>query len=59
MAQKNKTAVKLLNEKTGYFYVGRKNPKTHTEKMKVRKYDPVSRTHEMFVEKNLRDHNKK
>lgn len=38
---------------TGYFYVTQKNPKTITEKMEVRKYDPVVRKHVMFKEAKI------
>ena len=30
---------------TGYFYVTKKNARTKTEKMVVRKYDPVIKQH--------------
>ena len=30
---------------TGHFYVTKKNARTMTEKMVVKKYDPVARTH--------------
>jgi len=35
---------------TGYFYTTRKNPRTITEKMEVRKYDPKIRKHVIFKE---------
>ena len=35
---------------TGFFYVTKKNPKTQTEKMTMRKYDPVARKHVEFKE---------
>lgn len=39
---------------TGYFYVTKKNPKTQTEKMSVRKYDPVARKHVQFKEAKIK-----
>jgi len=39
---------------TGYFYVTKKNTRTMTEKMKVRKYDPVARKHVEFVEGKIK-----
>lgn len=38
---------------TGYFYVTSKNKRTHPEKMKLKKYDPVVRRHVEFVEKKM------
>jgi large subunit ribosomal protein L33 len=39
---------------TGYFYVTKKNPRTMTEKMVVRKYDPVVRKHVEFKEAKIK-----
>ncbi|MEO0412510.1 MAG: 50S ribosomal protein L33 [Pseudomonadota bacterium] len=39
---------------TGYFYVTKKNPRTLTEKMVVRKYDPVVRKHVDFKEAKIK-----
>ncbi|MGP1394333.1 MAG: 50S ribosomal protein L33 [Inquilinaceae bacterium] len=39
---------------TGYFYVTKKNPKTKTEKMTLRKYDPVARKHVEFKEAKIK-----
>ena len=35
---------------TGHFYVTKKNARTMTEKMSVRKYDPVARKHVEYKE---------
>src|SRR3546814_12686363 len=35
---------------TGYFYVAKKNTRTMTEKLEMRKYDPVARKHDVFKE---------
>ncbi len=39
---------------TGYFYVKQKNPRKTTEKMQLRKYDPVVRKHVMFKETKMK-----
>lgn len=39
---------------TGYFYVTKKNPRTKTEKLKMKKYDPVVRKHVAFVEGKIK-----
>ena len=39
---------------TGYFYVIKKNPRNITEKMQLRKYDPVVRKHVMFKESKIK-----
>ena len=33
---------------TGYYYVAKKNSRTMTDKMVVKKYDPVVRKHDEF-----------
>lgn len=42
---------------TGTFIVRKKNPRA-TEKLKLRKYDPVTRKHEIFEEKKMPPHKK-
>ncbi|MEE8083963.1 MAG: 50S ribosomal protein L33 [Alphaproteobacteria bacterium] len=39
---------------TGYFYVAKKNPRTMTEKLEKRKYDPVVRKHVIFKEAKIK-----
>ncbi len=39
---------------TGYFYVTKKNTRTMTEKMAVKKYDPVARKHVEFKEAKIK-----
>jgi large subunit ribosomal protein L33 len=39
---------------TGFFYVTKKNTRTMTEKMVVRKYDPVARRHVEFKEGKIK-----
>lgn len=63
MAKKNiilirlvSTAVKPDGQKTGYFYVTRKNPKSKggTEKLNFKKYDPIVRKHVIFKEEKIK-----
>ena len=39
---------------TGFFYVTKKNARTKTEKMVVRKYDPVIKQHVEFKEGKIK-----
>jgi large subunit ribosomal protein L33 len=39
---------------TGFFYVTKKNARTMTEKMVVKKYDPVARKHVEFREGKIK-----
>ena len=39
---------------TGYFYVTTKNTKNITEKLTMRKYDPVARKHVEFKEGKIK-----
>jgi large subunit ribosomal protein L33 len=51
------TTVKIrLNSSadTGFFYVAKKNTRTMTEKMVVKKYDPVARRHVEFKEGKIK-----
>lgn len=55
MAKKNVVLVKLESTAdTGYFYVRKKNPRKHTEKLSFNKYDPVARKHVPFKETKLK-----
>ena len=55
MAKKNVLLIKLVSSAdTGFYYVTKKNPKTKTEKIKLRKYDPVVRKHVEFVESKIK-----
>ena len=50
MAKPTSLKIKLVSSAdTGYFYVTKKNPRTKTEKMKLKKYDPVARKHVEFT----------
>ncbi len=39
---------------TGYYYVTMKNPRTKTEKLEFRKYDPIVRKHVPFKEGKIK-----
>ena len=39
---------------TGFFYVTKKNARTKTEKMVLKKYDPIARKHVEFREGKIK-----
>ncbi|MFC3076940.1 50S ribosomal protein L33 [Phenylobacterium terrae] len=39
---------------TGYFYVTKKNARTKTEKLVLKKYDPIARKHVEFREGKIK-----
>jgi large subunit ribosomal protein L33 len=55
MAKPTSLKIKLISSAdTGFFYVAKKNPRTKTEKMKLKKYDPVVRKHVEFTEAKIK-----
>ncbi len=55
MAKPTSLKIKLVSSAdTGFFYVAKKNPRTKTEKMKMKKYDPVVRKHVEFTEAKIK-----
>jgi len=55
MAKPSSILIKLVSSaKTGFYYVTKKNPRNLTEKMEMRKYDPVVRKHVMFKEAKIK-----
>ncbi len=55
MAKPSTVKIKLVSSAdTGYYYVTKKNPRTQTEKMVVKKYDPVIRKHVKFKEGKIK-----
>jgi large subunit ribosomal protein L33 len=55
MAKPATVKIKLVSSAdTGFFYVTKKNPRTQTEKMSFRKYDPVARKHVEFKEAKIK-----
>ena len=63
MAKKSHIKVRLVpeaNPNSAFFYYTRKQTKGEKvkDKLKVSKYNPVTRKHEIFVEKKLPPHSK-
>jgi large subunit ribosomal protein L33 len=55
MAKPTTVKIKLVSSAdTGYFYVTKKNPRTKTEKLLFKKYDPVARKHVEFKEAKIK-----
>ena len=55
MAKPTTSKIKLLSTAgTGFFYVTKKNARTMTEKLVVKKYDPVVRKHVEFKEGKIK-----
>jgi large subunit ribosomal protein L33 len=55
MAKANTVLIKLVSSAdTGYFYVTKKNTRTATGKLEMKKYDPVARKHVAFREAKIK-----
>ncbi|MDR1031763.1 MAG: 50S ribosomal protein L33 [Holosporales bacterium] len=55
MAKANSITIKMLSTAdTGFFYVKKKNPRTKTDKLEMRKYDPRARKHVVFRETKIK-----
>jgi len=55
MAKPSSILIKMVSTAdSGYYYVTKKNPRTQTEKMEMRKYDPVVRKHVLFKEGRIK-----
>jgi large subunit ribosomal protein L33 len=55
MAKPTTVLIKMVSSAdTGYFYVTKKNPRTKTEKMELKKYDPRARKHVVFKESKIK-----
>jgi large subunit ribosomal protein L33 len=55
MAKTNAVTIKMLSTAdTGFFYVKKKNPRTKTDKLEMRKYDPRARKHVVFRETKIK-----
>ena len=55
MAKSNTVLIKLVSSaETGFYYVTKKNPRTKTEKLELKKYDPVARKHVPFKEAKIK-----
>ena len=55
MAKKNILLIKLVSSaNTGFYYVTKKKPKTKTEKLAMKKYDPKVREDVVFNEAKIK-----
>jgi len=55
MAKSSTILIKLVSTAdTGFYYVTKKNPRTKTEKLELKKYDPVARKHVVFKEGKIK-----
>ena len=55
MAKPSTVLIKLVSSAdTGYYYVAKKNPRTHPDKLEFKKFDPVARKHVMFKEQKIK-----
>jgi large subunit ribosomal protein L33 len=55
MAKAATIKIKLISTAdTGFFYVTKKNTRTKTEKLSMKKYDPVARKHVEFKETKIK-----
>ncbi len=55
MAKAASIKIKLVSTAdTGFFYVAKKNSRTMTEKLTLKKYDPVARKHVEFKESKIK-----
>jgi large subunit ribosomal protein L33 len=55
MAKPSTVLIKMVSSAdTGYYYVTKKNPRTKTEKLELRKFDPVARKHVLFKESKIK-----
>jgi large subunit ribosomal protein L33 len=55
MAKSSVVLIRMVSTAdTGYFYVAKKNPRKTTEKLQLRKYDPVARKHVLFKESKIK-----
>ena len=55
MAKGATIKIKLVSTAdTGYYYVAKKNSRTKTDKLSMKKYDPVVRKHVEFKEAKIK-----
>ena len=55
MAKPNNIKIRLNSTAdTGFYYVTKKNPRNITEKLVLRKYDPIARKHVEFREGKIK-----
>jgi large subunit ribosomal protein L33 len=55
MAKPSTVLIKMVSSAdTGYFYVKMKNPRKATDKLELKKYDPIVRKHVVFRESKIK-----
>jgi large subunit ribosomal protein L33 len=55
MAKPSTVLIKMVSTAdTGYFYVKKKNARKATNKLELKKYDPVARQHVVFKESKIK-----
>lgn len=54
MASAVREKIKMKSTASAYFYTTTKNKKTNPDKLKMKKYDPVTGKHEMFEEGKIK-----
>ena len=55
MAKSSTIKIKLVSSAdTGFYYVTKKNSRTKTDKLSMKKYDPVARKHVEFKESKIK-----
>ena len=55
MAKTNTVLIKLVSSAdTGFYYVTKKNPRTKTNKLELKKFDQVARKHVIFREAKIK-----
>jgi large subunit ribosomal protein L33 len=53
MKKKKKKIIKLINKKSSYYYTTTKNIKIQ-KKIKIKKYDPITKKHQLFEESKIK-----
>ena len=54
MAKRHHPIKLVSTADTGYYHVTRKNPRNTTDKLELKKYDPVARKHVLFKEHKIK-----
>jgi len=55
VAKTNTVLIKLVSSAdTGFYYVTKKNPRSKTNKLELKKFDPVVRKHVIFREAKIK-----
>jgi large subunit ribosomal protein L33 len=49
-----RTNIRMQSTESPHYYTCTKNKRTHPEKMRLKKFDPVVRKHVMYTERKLK-----